>query len=125
LIDAHYIYPDGFAAAMIARILKKPLVVSARGSDINRFSQFPLIRPLIRHVLRRANGLIAVSRPLKERMVQLGCRSDNLAVIENGVDPQKFSPRPRQAMRQRLGLPADSRIAIAVGRLDENKGFHI
>jgi teichuronic acid biosynthesis glycosyltransferase TuaC len=125
LIDAHYVYPDGFAAAIIARILKRPLVVSARGSDINQFSEFKLIRPLIRQVLQRANGLIAVSQALKKKMVELGCRSDNLAVIGNGVDRQKFMPQPCLAMREKMGLPKDRPIAIAVGHLNENKGFHI
>jgi glycosyltransferase involved in cell wall biosynthesis len=125
LIDAHYVYPDGFAAALIAAILKKPLVVSARGSDINLFSEFRLIRPFIRQVLQRANGLIAVSDALKQQMVRLGCRNDNLAVIANGVDRQKFMPRPQLAMRGRLGLPHHRPIAIAVGRLNENKGLHI
>ena len=125
LIDAHYVYPDGFAAAMLTSVLKKPLVVSARGSDINLFPRFRAIRPFIRQVLQRANGLIAVSQALKDLMIGLGCRSNNLAVIRNGVDPEKFFPQPRLAMRQQLGLPADRPIAIGVGSLDENKGFHI
>jgi glycosyltransferase involved in cell wall biosynthesis len=125
LIDAQYVYPDGFAATLLGRVLRKPVVVSARGSDINLFSQFIVIRPLIRQVLFRAQGLIAVSHALKETMVRLGCRSENLAVVGNGVDPQKFRPRPRADMRRKLGLPNDSPIVISVGRLDGNKGFHI
>lgn len=125
LIDAHYVYPDGFAAALLARFMKKPLVVSARGSDINLFSRFRMIRPLIRQVLHRANGVIAVSHALKERMLRLGCRTDNFAVISNGVDPEKFAPRPQLAMRQKLGLPADRPIVIGVGHLNDNKSFHI
>ena len=125
LIDAHYVYPDGFAAMLLGSLLKKPVVVSARGSDINQFSEFKVIRPLIRQVLSRANGLIAVSQSLKDKMVQLGCRTDNLAVVGNGVDPQKFMPRPSIEMRQKLGLPNDRPIAIGIGTLNENKGFHI
>jgi len=125
LIDAHYVYPDGLAAALLAAAFKKPLVVSARGSDINVFPRFRLIRPLIQQVLMRAHGLIAVSHGLKEKMLQLGCGNDNVTVIGNGVDPQKFSPQSRLAARQRLGLPSEGHILISVGRLDENKGFHI
>src|SRR5262249_17437264 len=62
---------------------------------------------------------------LKEQMVRLGCRNDNLAVIANGVDRQKFMPRPQLAMRDKLGLPSDRPIALAVGHLNENKGLHI
>ena len=35
LIDAHYYYPDGVAAALLARYFGKPFVVTARGTDIN------------------------------------------------------------------------------------------
>ncbi len=125
LIDAHYVYPDGFAAMLLGSLLKKPVVVSARGSDINLFSEFKVIRPLIQRVLLRADGLIAVSESLKEKMMQLGCRTDNLAVVSNGVDPQKFARKPSLEMREKLGLPKDRHIALSVGHLNENKGFHI
>jgi glycosyltransferase involved in cell wall biosynthesis len=125
LIDAHYVYPDGLAATLLASALNKPVVVSARGSDINLFSEFTTIRPLIRQVLRRSHGLIAVSQELKEKMLRLGCQNENLAVVANGVDPQKFKPKPRLDMRQKLGLPQDGPIVLSVGRLDENKGCQI
>src|SRR5215831_17535933 len=73
IIDAHYVYPDGFAAILLGKFLHKPVVVSARGSDILLFSKFRTIRPLIREVLTRADGLIAVSQSLKTVMVKLGC----------------------------------------------------
>src|SRR5262245_49352922 len=33
-IDAHYVYPDGFAAVLLGRLLGLPVIVSARGSDM-------------------------------------------------------------------------------------------
>src|SRR5215831_15376746 len=47
LIDAHYVYPDGLAAVMLGKLFGIPVVVSARGSDINLFPKFRTIRPLI------------------------------------------------------------------------------
>src|SRR4029077_2757529 len=47
-IDAHFVYPDGFAAVCLGRDLKLPVVVSARGTDINLYSSFRLIRPMLR-----------------------------------------------------------------------------
>src|SRR5262249_21430057 len=44
LIDGHYVFPDGFAAVLLGRFFGKPVVVSARGSDINFYSNFPVIR---------------------------------------------------------------------------------
>src|SRR4029079_7383627 len=42
LIDAHYFYPDGVAAAILARYFRKRLVVTARGSDINQISRYAI-----------------------------------------------------------------------------------
>src|SRR5262249_7485075 len=72
LIDSHYVYPDGFAAMLLGRVLRKPVVVSARGSDINLFGQFRSIRPLIQWTLHRANAVVAVCQALKDAMVKLG-----------------------------------------------------
>jgi len=125
IIDAHYVYPDGFAAILLGKLLRKPVVVSARGSDINLFSEFLTIRPLIREVMVRADGLIAVSESLKARMVELGCAPEKIRVIGNGVDTIKFQSRPKNEMRRLLGLPADRSILLSIGNLTENKGFHI
>src|SRR5688572_1364327 len=44
LIDAHYFYPDGVAAVMLAKRLNLPIVVTARGTDINLIAQHRLPR---------------------------------------------------------------------------------
>jgi glycosyltransferase involved in cell wall biosynthesis len=125
VIDAHYVYPDGFAAVLLGRLLDKPVVVSARGSDINVFPKFRTIRPLIRYVLKHADAVIAVSQGLKDRMLELGCPDGKVSVIANGVDCTKFQPRPQLQVRNELGLPHDRKIILSVGKLTSNKGFHI
>ena len=39
VIDAHYLYPDGVAAAILSRRLGRPFVLTARGSDVNFFAR--------------------------------------------------------------------------------------
>jgi glycosyltransferase involved in cell wall biosynthesis len=124
LIDAHYVYPDGMAAILCGRRLSKPVVVSARGSDINQFSEFPLIRRLLRFTLDRADGVIAVCQALKDRMVELGVDADKIAVVPNGVDAAKFAAVPREQTRQALGISA-RRTILSVGHLIERKGFDL
>jgi len=125
LIDAHYVYPDGLAAVLLGAVLKKPVVVSARGSDINVFPQYKLIRPLVEFVLRRADAVIAVSQSLKDAMVDLGCPEKKITVVRNGVDSLKFRPQSRLQAREKLCLPIDRPIVLSVGRLSKNKGFQI
>ena len=50
-IDAHYFYPDGVAAAWVAQELRLPLVITARGSDINAAGNLAFAR---RRMLRAA-----------------------------------------------------------------------
>ena len=48
LIDAHYFYPDGVAAVLLGRSLGKPVVITARGTDLNLMPEFLVPRQLIR-----------------------------------------------------------------------------
>src|SRR5207237_8616763 len=82
LIDAHYVYPDGMAATLLGAALKKPVVISARGTDINVFSRLKTIRPMIRRVLNQADAVIAVGESLKNTMVELGCPDEKIKFVE-------------------------------------------
>ena len=125
VIDAHYVYPDGFAAVLLGRCFQRPVVVSARGSDINQFSRFPLIRRLLQYTLRRADKVIGVCQALKNAMMALKIPAEKIAVIPNGVDHKKFYPVSKQEARQRLRLPLDKRIILSVGGLIPRKGFDL
>ena len=41
LIDAHYFYPDGVAAARLAKELNIPLLITGRGTDLTLIPQSP------------------------------------------------------------------------------------
>ncbi len=122
-IDAHYVYPDGFAAVLLGKMLRIPVTVSARGTDINLFPTFWLTRRMIRWTLRQAQGVIAVSAALKEAMVKLGASAEKIRVISNGVDVERFQPVERRAARRHLGLPEDARIVVSVSALIPTKGL--
>lgn len=124
IIDSHYIYPDGLAAVLIGKVLQKPVVVSARGTDINLYPRFPFIRKQIIFTLKRAKGVIAVCQALKDQMIELGVSDDKITVIPNGVDANKFFPISQKKARERLNLPLKKQIILSVGNLIERKGFH-
>ena len=123
LIDAHYFYPDGVAAAMLGRSLGKPVVITARGSDVNLLAQFALPRRMILWAARRAAALITVSAALKTALVRLGAEAGKITVLRNGVDTRMFHPVDRAVERARLGLSGT--VLLTVGNLVENKGHDL
>jgi len=124
LIDAHYYYPDGVAAALLAKWFHKPFVVTARGTDINLISRYPIPRKLIRWTASRATASISVSRALNEKLANIGADQSKLMVLRNGVNTERFHPIPQKEARTELGWPNEPTL-ISVGNLVENKGHHI
>ena len=125
LIDAHYYYPDGVAAGLLAKWLGKPFVVTARGTDLSLIPQFSRPRRLILETADRAAASIGVCQALMDQLADLGADRAKLHVMRNGVDLGRFQPVDRVAARQRLGLPLDRRFLLSVGLLIERKGHHI
>ncbi|MFC1822451.1 glycosyltransferase, partial [Thermodesulfobacteriota bacterium] len=125
IIDGHYIYPDGFAAVLLGKALRKPVVLSARGSDIHQFAGFKLIKPLIQYSLNSADHVISVCDALKQEIVHLGTSEQKIAVVPNGVDINRFYPEDREKARKRLSLANHEKIILSVGLIRPLKGFHI
>jgi teichuronic acid biosynthesis glycosyltransferase TuaC len=124
LIDAHYYYPDGVAAGMIARQLNKPYIVTARGTDLNLIPEYPRPRQLILETAHHATASIGVCKALMDRLAELGADPTKLHVMRNGVDLERFYPIDRSEARKQLNF-GDERILLSVGHLVERKGHHL
>ena len=115
LIDAHYFYPDGVAAAMLGKYFNKPVVITARGSDITQLPNFALPRRMIKWAARRAAGVITVCHALRDEVIALGVDPARVTSLRNGVDLQLFqplAPAAREAARARLGLTGFTLLAV-------------
>jgi glycosyltransferase involved in cell wall biosynthesis len=123
LIDAHYFYPDGVAAVMLGRAMRKPVVITARGSDVNLIPRYQLPRFMMRYAAGKAAGIIAVSQGLKNSLVALGVPTSKVHVLRNGVDLEIFRPMDRSLARDRLGLHGPT--LLSVGNLVELKGHDL
>lgn len=125
LIDAHYYYPDGVAAGLLAKWLGKPFFVTARGTDLNLIPEYPFPRKLILQTAEQASGSIGVCKALMDTLAQLGADPSKLHTLRNGVDLERFVPEPRDVARARLGLNTQGPYLLSVGHLIERKGHHI
>lgn len=122
-IDAHYFYPDGVAAVLLGKKLNKPVVITARGTDINLIPGYAIPRQLIRWAGRHAAGMITVCEALRKTMIGLGMDGQRITTLRNGVDLEQFRPVDRAARRHALGLGGFT--LFSVGHLVPVKGHDL
>lgn len=125
IIFSPWVYPDGWAAVRLGHAAKLPVVVQAHGSDIRLLDAHPARQRPTAEALRDADGIVAVSRDLADRIVTLGAASANVRVIYDGVDDALFHPGDKAAARAELGLPHHARILLYVGNLVAVKSVNI
>ena len=123
LIDAHYFYPDGVAAVKLGKHFNKPVVITARGSDISLIPNFAKPRKMIQWAAANAAAVITVCDALKTELVQLGADPATITPLRNGVDLQRFRQGDRAGLRREIGL--DGFTLLSVGHLVELKGHDL
>ncbi|HEY1606790.1 MAG TPA: glycosyltransferase [Allosphingosinicella sp.] len=115
MIDAEYFWPDGVAAVAVGRALSVPVSIKARGSDIDHWGGNETIRRLMVEAAFAADGLLAVSGALRERMASLGMPAAKIAVHHTGVDATSFRPLDRDEAKAALGI--EGPLVVTAGAL--------
>lgn len=123
LLDAHFSWPDGVAASLLAARLKRPYVITLRGV-LQRYVRHAAKRAAIVRALKGAAAVIAVSDDLRRQARALGIPDHRLHLIPNGVDTTIFKPADQRSARKELHLPESMKLLITVGHLCPRKGFH-
>jgi len=76
-----------------------------------------LFIPLDRLLIRKADGIIALSKAMINEILAMGGKGKKIEIIPNGVDTYLFSPiRPRD-------FSCEGKKILYVGRLDSRKGI--
>jgi glycosyltransferase involved in cell wall biosynthesis len=86
-----------------------------------------MLRSYEKKLMKRSDALIAVSKYTVDELTELyGINEEKIHVIYNGVDINKFKPRPDRAeLRREFGLEEEQKIVLFVGRLYHRKGLEI
>lgn len=128
LIDAQFFFPDGPAAAKVARDLNLPLTIKSRGADIHFWGKRPSALAQMKEAASQAAGLLAVSLALREDMIALGMPAERIGVHYTGLDREKFHPVERGAARAlvsampNLGIWSEGPLLVTPGALIPRKG---
>ncbi|MEM2793671.1 MAG: glycosyltransferase, partial [Candidatus Methanomethylicia archaeon] len=109
IVHAHFAVPYGLVGNTVARILRRPLIITVHGFDIlmdkqlgygiNRFS---IMRRLTRFILSKSCKVIANSLALKRECVRHGVPPSKVVVIPYGVNIQMFYPMSNSELEEKL-----------------------
>lgn len=115
--------PSALVGLAVARLYRKPIIVSVLGSDVNAFPEGSLRRKIIGRLLRSADFVITQGEDLAQKVLRLGVPTAKVRSIPISPDLEKFSVLSKTVARGRLGLPSDKKILLSVGRLVPLKGL--
>jgi glycosyltransferase involved in cell wall biosynthesis len=112
VVHAHF----GTVTALFAALAsgRTPVVVTYRGSDLNRVPTSDGPRASIGRLMSQlaavgASRIVCVSQGLKDR---LWWRKSRAMVLASGVDTSEFHPMPRDEARAKLGWRRSSRVIL-------------
>jgi glycosyltransferase involved in cell wall biosynthesis len=130
----------GYAVEHLDPAIRAPLVFNPQGLEefgatdpsragIKRIAYWPL-RRAVRRAAKAADCVIATDRGLVGAVIShLDVGKDVVRVIPNAIEPAECD-RPdavmrAQSLRADIGLQPSDTLLLSVGRIEENKGFHI
>jgi glycosyltransferase involved in cell wall biosynthesis len=122
VILAFFGVPSGAISLVVNLFTRIPYLVSLRGGDVPGFRPYDfslyhrLIGPLLHHVWRHADAVVANSQGLKQLAVNFDDQVQ-IEVIPNGVDIKRFTSPEKRAW--------DNPKMLFVGRLVYQKGLDV
>ena len=123
IIHAHWVLPNGFAAAIVSKLLGIPFIISLHGSDIFTAGKNFLFRAVAKWTFSQASYVTACSQELHDRAKQIN-PNIRIEVIPWGANPDIFKPIANQAsIREKYGWSPDEIVVATLGRMVHKKGF--
>lgn len=126
VVHAHDYKTDLLAWLLSRQIGILPLA-TAHGWTGHSWRERMIYYPADRRLLRRFPHVVAVSKDIRDALLRAGSDSARVTVLPNGIDARIFRREPgvREAVRERLGLPASAFVVGSVGRLEPQKRFDL
>ncbi len=96
ILHVHYAIPHAYAAYMAKKMLKEegihvPIVTTLHGTDITLVGSHPFYKPAVTFSINKSDAVTAVSKSLKEDTLRLFDIKQDINVIPNFIDLDKYN----------------------------------
>jgi N-acetyl-alpha-D-glucosaminyl L-malate synthase BshA len=107
LLHVHYAIPHASAAYMAKQILKThgiiiPVVTTLHGTDITLVGKDASYEPVVTFSINQSDGVTAVSEDLKRETFQSFAISNEIEVIPNFIDLEKFKRQKKDHFKKAI-----------------------
>jgi N-acetyl-alpha-D-glucosaminyl L-malate synthase BshA len=115
LLHVHYAIPHASAAFMAKQILKSegiiiPVVTTLHGTDITLVGKDPSYAPVVTFSINQSDGVTAVSHDLKRETFQSFKITNDIEVIPNFIDLEKFKKQKKDHFKKAICPHGESLI---------------
>ncbi|NQX42733.1 N-acetyl-alpha-D-glucosaminyl L-malate synthase BshA [Pedobacter steynii] len=116
ILHVHYAIPHASAAFMAKQILETygiyiPFVTTLHGTDITLVGKDPTYKPVVTFSINKSDGVTTVSQNLKEDTEKHFEITNEIKVIPNFIDFNRFSLKPKDHFKKAIA-PNNERILI-------------
>ncbi len=96
ILHVHYAIPHAYAAYMAKKMLQEegiyvPIVTTLHGTDITLVGSHPFYKPAVTFSINKSDAVTAVSQSLKDDTLRLFDIKNNISVVPNFIDLDKYN----------------------------------
>jgi L-malate glycosyltransferase len=118
LLHVHYAIPHATSAVLARQILQTsglhvPVITTLHGTDITIVGQDPSFAPVVTYSINESDGVTAVSDYLRRETFEHFAISNEIEVIPNFVDTERFRRTNKDHFRQAL-CPKGEKVIVHV-----------
>lgn len=116
LLHVHYAIPHASSAYMAQQILKSqgkdlPFITTLHGTDITLVGRDATYEPVVTFSINASNAVTAVSENLKQRTYDHFDVTNDIHVIPNFIDLDRFQKHPKEHFRKAI-CPDDEKLIV-------------
>jgi len=121
-IHCGQVFSSGIAGLACKKMYGIPYVTWVYGSETARLAQGGKTASLMHKVLEESEWIVTNSNMTSEEFLSFGVPKEKIKRVYPGVDPERFTPQPKDSKWvEKLNIQG-KRVLLTVARLDQRKG---